>query len=95
MNNKLGFLGILFRANSAKIGPDLEVNALKAKLVIVAKDITSNTGKAFLSRLKENNIPYIEEFSKSELGNAVGRDVVNYIGIFDSKAAKAYLRKGE
>lgn len=95
MDNKLGFLGILFRANKAKIGPDLDANALKAQLVVVASDVTSNTAKSFISRLEANKIPYVTEYSKSELGNAVGREIVNYIGIFDQKAAKAYLRKGE
>lgn len=94
-NKKLGFLGILFRANKAFIGPTLDEKLLKMKLVIVATDISSSTSARMLSRIKENGIPYIKEFSVEELGFAVGRDKVNFIGISDIKAVNAYLKKGE
>lgn len=95
MNAKLGFLGILFRANKARIGDELDKTLLKANLVIVASNAMSNTAQAFTRRLSEHAIPFKIEFTKEELGSAVGRNEVNFIGIYDSKAAKAYLRKGE
>ncbi len=95
MNAKLGFLGILFRANKARIGDELDKSLMKADLVIVATDATSNTAEAFIRRLTEHAIPHRIEFTKEELGEALGRKEVNFIGIYDSKAAKAYLRKGE
>jgi ribosomal protein L7Ae-like RNA K-turn-binding protein len=92
-NDRLGFLGLLFVAHKALIGEELLSSLTKVHLLIVAKDATSNQALSTKRRAQNAHIPLYEEFTESELGAALGRDTVTFIGIIDEKAAGAYLKK--
>jgi ribosomal protein L7Ae-like RNA K-turn-binding protein len=92
-NDRLGFLGLLYVAHKAVIGEELYSSLAKVRLLLVAKDATSNQALSTKRRATLAHVPLLEEFTEQELGNALGHDSVTFVGIIDEKAAGAYLKK--
>lgn len=93
-DRRLGFLGLLYRADKAFIGEDLDKNLGEMKLVVVATDATTNTAEGFKKRLLMSHIPTSTTFTKADLGRALGHDEINFIGLKDKKAIASYIAKG-
>jgi ribosomal protein L7Ae-like RNA K-turn-binding protein len=89
----LGFLGLLYVGKKALIGEELTSRLGKVKLLIKASDATSNQALGLKRKAINAHIPFVESFTKDELGAALGHNDVTYIGIIDEKAAGAYLKK--
>lgn len=94
--NVLGFLGLLRRAGKITIGCDPVCAAVaegKAKLILMAEDISQNTKKIVL-RKTEAYSPhiYILKCSKSELSHALGKQAA-VISVDDEKAASSVEQK--
>ena len=93
MINILQSLGLAFKAKRILIGEDI-LTALKSKkvvLIILASDVSDNTKKRFHDKAKFYNTEIIEAFSKSELGEALGKGYVSAIGILDIKIKDKFI----
>lgn len=91
MNKFFSFLGLAKRSGSLLEGYSKcneERNRRKLFLFIVSPDASESSRKKFINHCKENNVPYIEDFSKEELGKAVGRPEVKILAISDMNIAK-------
>lgn len=90
MNKFFNFLGLAKRSGNILEGYSKcneERNRRKLFLFIISPDASEVTRKKFKNHCKENNIPYIEDFSKEELGGAVGRPEVKILAILDQNMA--------
>ena len=89
----LGFLGILYVSRRAIIGEDFLSHLDKVRFVVKANNLTSNQSKSIEKMVISRHIPMDDSFTSVELGNALGYDEINFIGIVDKKAALAYVSK--
>jgi len=55
----------------------------KAKMIIIAKDASSNTKKLFKDKCKFRNIPLYELGSKEQLGHTIGKDQRASLAVID------------
>ena len=90
---RLGFLGILYVSRRAMIGEDFLSHLDKVRFVVKANNLTSNQSKSIEKMVISRHIPMDDSFTSAELGNALGHDEINFIGIVDKKAALAYVSK--
>lgn len=93
MEKVLGLVGLLYKAHKAYIGAELLAHLDKCYFVFVAKNLSSGTSLRYKKKILALDIPLDETFSMEELGAAVGKPPVSYIGIIDKKAANAILGK--
>ncbi len=95
-NNTLGFLGLLRRAGRITVGCDPVCDSVangKSGLVLMAEDISSNTKKTVLKKVKAYSPHiYIMSCSKDELSHAVGKQAA-VISVDDEKAAASVVQK--
>ncbi len=92
-DQSLGFLGILFVSRKALIGEELAARLDKCKLLIYATDAMSNQALGIRHKAELRHTPLYGKFTEEELGHALGRDKVTFVGIVDAKAAAAFLAK--
>lgn len=93
MQNKfLAFLGLVKKTGNVVEGYNKCEEAFKYKkriyLVIFSNDISIKSRKNFMFLCDKNNIPYIQYYSKEELGTALGRAEINVMAITDNNMAK-------
>lgn len=94
MNRFLNFLGLAKRSGNLIEGYskcDEQRNRKELSLFILSNDASNTSKKKFINHCKEKNIPYIEAFSKEELGMAIGRLEVMILAVSDSNMAKKLL----
>ena len=91
-DNVLGFIGILFRANKAIIGESARLSK-KGRVAFLAIDASEATKKEIIHLCKTSSTPLYEDYSKGELGSAVGYSEVSYVLIIDKKAATSLEKK--
>lgn len=94
MNKFLSFLGLAKRSGSILEGYskcDEQRNRKKIYLFIMSKDASESSKRKFENHCKDKNIPYIEDFSKGELGTAVGREEIKILAILDNNISKKLL----
>ncbi|MCH5180229.1 MAG: ribosomal L7Ae/L30e/S12e/Gadd45 family protein [Erysipelotrichales bacterium] len=87
MINILQTLGLAYKAKRILIGEDI-ITSLKTKkvvLIILTSDVSDNTRKRFHDKAKFYDVDIIESFTKSDLGEALGKGYVSAIGILDNK----------
>lgn len=60
-------------------------------LIIFSTDLSERSKDKFLKLCEKHNIPYIDGFSKEELGYSIGKTEINIVGIMDSNMAKKLL----
>lgn len=90
----LGFLGILYRAKKLEIGSSLWHQMPKVRLFLKASDADSGEAIRYEKKIKNAHLPYLElPFSKEELGGALGKSEVTFVGITDKKSALALISK--
>ena len=94
MNKFLSFLGLAKRSGSILEGYSKcneQRNKKKIYLFIVSKDASDASKKKFRNHCIDKNIKYIENFSKEELGAAVGRPEVKIVAVLDDNIARKLL----
>ena len=94
MNKFFNFLGLAKRSGSLLEGYSKcneERNRKKLYLFIISNDASDSSKRKFINHCKINNIPYIQEFSKEELGLAIGRPEIKILAILDEKISKKLL----
>lgn len=92
--NLLGFIGLLFRANKIQIGANLWHHIDEVSLFLKAKDANSGEALRYEKKIKSRHLPLVEvNLTMAELGSALGRAEVTYIGVMGKKAAMAVLSK--
>lgn len=91
MNKFFNFLGLAKKSRSLLEGYSKcneERNKRKLFLFIISLDASDSSKRKFINHCTNNNIPYIEDFSKEELGLAIGRPEIKILGITDENMAK-------
>lgn len=94
MNKFFSFLGIAKRSGNILEGYSKcneQRNKIKLAMFIISIDASESTRKKFKKHCEVNNIPYIEDFSKEELGAAVGRPEVKILAILDENISKKLM----
>ncbi len=92
--NLLGFIGLLFRANKIQIGANLWHHMDQVSLFLKAVDAKSGEALRYEKKIKSRHLPLLEvPLTMAELGSALGRSEVTFIGVLDKKAAMAVLSK--
>jgi ribosomal protein L7Ae-like RNA K-turn-binding protein len=89
----LGFIGLLYVGHKAMIGEELLTHFAAVKLLLVASDAVSNQAIGIKNKAVSAHLPIAGGFTKAELGEALGYEEVNFLGIVDAKAAGAFLKK--
>jgi ribosomal protein L7Ae-like RNA K-turn-binding protein len=90
----LKFLGLTKRAGKVKEGYNKCEETLKSgyvKLVIMSIDASLNTKDKFNTYCKRYDTCLIEDFSKEELGKALGREEINLVCVTDDRMSKKLL----
>lgn len=94
MDKFFNFLGICKKSGALLEGyskcNDLR-NKTKIYLFIISNDLSESSKKKFIKHCVEKKIPYINDFSKYEIGNPIGRDEIMILGICDKNIAQKLL----
>ena len=94
MNKFFNFLGLAKRSGNLIEGYskcDEQRNRRSFYLVIVSDDASNNTKKKFKNHCIEKKIPLIEDFSKEELGNPIGREELKVLAVVDKNMAEKLI----
>ena len=94
MSKFFNFLGLTKRAGNIVEGYskcDEQRNKREFFLIIISNDASNSTRKKFKNHCEAKNIPLIEDFSKEELGFAIGREEVKILAIADKNMAEKLL----
>lgn len=94
MNKFLNFLGLAKRSGNLIEGYSKcneERNKTDINLFIISNDASNSTKKKFINHCESKEIPYIKDFSKEELGEAIGRLEVKVIAIKDKNMAQKLI----
>lgn len=93
MNKTLGYLGLARKAGRLEIGEDGTCGAIrskKASAVFLASDAAENSCRRARNLADANGIPCFQiPASKTELGAALGRDLVAMLAVCDKGLALA------
>lgn len=91
MENKLlSFLGLVMKSGSLISGEETVIKELKksnVKLVIAAKDLSSNSKKKVKDKCSFRNVDFVFVATKEDLGKSIGKNFRGIIGITDQKMA--------
>lgn len=94
MDKFFNFLSIAKKSNNLLEGYskcDDYRNSTKIYLFIMSNNLSDKSKSKFKKHCETNNIPYIEDFLKEDLGNALGRKEVMLLGVLDEGIAKKLL----
>ena len=90
MNKFFNFLGLAKRSGNLIEGYS-KCNELRNKkkmyLFVISNDASESTKNKFIKHCKEKNKPYIEDFSKADLGASVGKDEIKILSIQEKNMA--------
>lgn len=95
MQNKfLQFLGIAKKSGNLIEGYNKceeLVKRSKLSLIILSRDCSDNTKDKFLKYCTDYEVPFIESFTKEELGAPIGRSEISILGVSDNKISYKLL----
>ena len=94
MNKFFNFLGLAKRSGNLIEGYskcDEQRNRRSFYLVILSDDASNSTKKKFKNHCIEKKIPLIEDFSKEELGNPIGREELKVLAVVDKNMAEKLI----
>ena len=94
MDKFFNFLGLAKRAGNIVEGYsrcDEQRNKKDFFLIIISNDASNSTRKKFKNHCTAKNIELIEDFSKEELGFAIGREEVKILAITDKNMAEKIM----
>lgn len=95
MNRFFNFLSIAKKSKNLLEGYskcDDYRNNTDIYLFIMSTDLSDKSKSKFKKHCENKNIPYIEDFSKEELGNPLGRKEVMLLGVLDSGIAEKLIK---
>lgn len=91
-NNYLNIVGLTYRARKCSTGEETiiqDIREQKAKLLLIASDISEQSKKKYTDKCKTFNVPYIEvDNDRQTLGYAIGKSERVAIAILDDGFAK-------
>ena len=93
MSVNINFLGILNRANKIVTGKDSvkrESYNGRVKLIICAVDFSTRAKSDMKRFAEENGIPFLEKWTKQELGVALGRGETGLVGVLDKSVVSKF-----
>lgn len=96
MNKVLQLLGLAMRAGKIVSGEELvlkEVRSGNARLVILAIDAAKNSEKKMTDKCATYNVPILRYGSRTELGNAIGKEERVILAITDSGFANSIQKQ--
>ncbi|MBQ9534728.1 MAG: ribosomal L7Ae/L30e/S12e/Gadd45 family protein [Clostridia bacterium] len=97
MDNRLSFLGLMYRAGSLAIGADKSYDAArrgKIKLLMLASDAAKNTVSGAKNALREKDVPLVTlPYTKAELGDALGKGECSALAILDFGFAISFCER--
>lgn len=94
MNKFFNFLGLAKRSGNLIEGYskcDEQRNKINFYLIILSNDASDSTKRKFRNHCIEKDIPLIEDFSKEELGNPIGRAEIKILAVKDKNMAEKLL----
>lgn len=94
MNRFFNFLSIAKKSKNLLEGYskcDDYRNNTKIYLFIMSNDLSEKSKSKFKKHCENKNIPYIEDFSKEELGSPLGRKEVMLLGVLDLGIAEKLI----
>lgn len=94
MNKFFNFLGLAKRSGNLIEGYskcDEQRNRIDFYLVILSNDASDSTKRKFRNHCTDKGIPLIENFSKEELGNPIGRAEIKILAVKDKNMAEKLL----
>lgn len=94
MNSFLQFLSLAKKSGNLVEGYnncEIILNKKNIFLFVFSNEISYNSEKKFVRYCKFNNIRYIKEFSKHELGNSLGRQEINILCVTDKNISNKLL----
>lgn len=86
-NNYLNIVGLAFRAGKCSIGEEIiikDIQKNKAKLVLIASDIGTQTKKKLINKCTSYQIPYEFVADRDTLSQAIGKSQRVAIAILDN-----------
>ena len=96
MNNRLlSMLGLSRKAGKLKCGEfsvEESVKSGKACLVVIAGDASGNTYKRFHDRGEDYEVPIIEYSTRTELANAIGKELTASAAVCDEGFAASIIK---
>ena len=93
MDKILSTLGIVYKAKMIVLGEEVLNQISDIKLIIIASDISEKSRQRFLKKCDFYNISYINEFTASQISNALGKNNVKVVGIIDEGFKNSLLNK--
>ncbi|MCM8710626.1 ribosomal L7Ae/L30e/S12e/Gadd45 family protein [Clostridium sp. SYSU_GA19001] len=82
----LQFLGITKKSGSLLEGYNKCEEAIKSGklfLLILSDNCSENTKEKFIKYCNKYNVPFVQAYSKEDLGTPIGRTEINILGIAD------------
>lgn len=95
LTSMLGFAQKAGKLSSGNVAVLNAVNKNKAKLVIIAEDISDNSIDKLGEKCKMNKIPIIIFGTKDSLGHYIGKELRAVVSVNDQNFAKSILNKWE
>lgn len=95
LTSMLGFAQKAGKISSGTLAATIAVEKSKAKLVIIATDISENSIDKIREKCKFKKIPMIRFGTKDTLGHYIGKELRAVISINDQNFAKSILNKWE
>ncbi len=96
-NNLLGFIGLMKRSGKAAIGAENALLAMrvgKAKLLLLASDVSKNSIKPLVSDEDLKQAPTVTlSFDKQQLGQALGQKECGVLAVLDTGFAASVCEK--
>lgn len=90
----LQFLGIVKKSGNLVEGYNKceeIINKRKLYLLIISTNCSDNTKERFIKLCTNNALPYALTYSSENLGNAIGRDEINLLGVLNKNMSDNLL----
>ena len=87
-----GLIGFAIRGKKYSIGESVLFRKNKIKIALLAKDCAPSTKKKYLDKLSYNQIPYIENGTKEELGALLRKNEISLFAIEEVNIAKQVIK---
>ena len=95
LTSMLGFAQSAGKLSSGTLAATISIDKNKAKLVIIATDISENSIDKIREKCKFKKIPMIRFGTKDTLGHYIGKELRAVISVNDQNFAKSILKKWE
>ncbi len=93
MADALKTLGLAYRARKTVLGEEVLNRISNVKLLLIASDISEKSRERYEKKCYYYGIDCIDDYSSTELSQALGKNNVKAIGILDEGFKDALLKK--